>query len=69
MRFNELHRFIGNVSFTALSTALKELDASGLVERKEFPQIPPRATLPELSRATPGLMLSSDRRMVLKPLS
>lgn len=42
MRFNELHRFINNVSYTALSTALKELEASGLVERKEFPQIPPR---------------------------
>lgn len=42
MRFNELHRFVENASFTALSSALKELEACGLVERTEYPQIPPK---------------------------
>lgn len=54
MRFNELYRFIGNVSFTALSSALKELEASGLVARKEYPQIPPKV---EYSLTEDGLSL------------
>ena len=60
MRFNELHRFIGNVSFTALSTALKELDASGLVERKEFPQIPPRVEYSLTEKGVSLLPLMED---------
>ena len=58
MRFNELHRFIGNVSFTALSTALK--DASGLVERKEFPQIPPRVEYSLTEKGVSLLPLMED---------
>jgi Predicted transcriptional regulators len=54
MRFNELHRFMGNVSFTALSNALKELEASGLVKRTEYPQIPPKV---EYSLTEKGLSL------------
>ncbi|MGX9706219.1 winged helix-turn-helix transcriptional regulator [Laceyella tengchongensis] len=39
---NELKRSIGNISFKTLSVMLKELEADGLIIRKEFPQIPPR---------------------------
>ena len=35
VRYNELKRFIGTLS-------LKELEADGLVSRKEYPQIPPK---------------------------
>ena len=42
VRFNELKRGIGSISFKTLSTTLKELEADGLVLRKEYPQIPPK---------------------------
>ncbi|MBR2520852.1 MAG: helix-turn-helix transcriptional regulator [Oscillospiraceae bacterium] len=42
VRFNELRRYVKNISDKTLSTNLKELEADGLIIRKEFPQIPPR---------------------------
>ncbi|EWH21326.1 winged helix-turn-helix transcriptional regulator [Bacillus haynesii] len=42
MRHNELKRSIGTISFKTLSIMLKELEADGLIIRKEFPQIPPK---------------------------
>jgi len=42
MRFNELQRGIGTISFKTLSVMLKELETDGLVRREEFPQIPPK---------------------------
>lgn len=42
MRFNELKRAIGTISFKTLSTTLKELEADRLIIRKEHPQIPPK---------------------------
>ena len=42
VRFNELKRGIGTISFKTLSSTLKELEADGLVIRKEYPQIPPK---------------------------
>lgn len=42
MRHNELKRSIGTISFKTLSIMLKELEADGLIMRKEFPQIPPK---------------------------
>lgn len=42
MRFNELHRQIGNISHKTLSNTLKELQADELILRKEYPQIPPK---------------------------
>lgn len=42
MRHNELKRSIGTVSFKTLSIMLKELEADGLINRKEFPQVPPK---------------------------
>ena len=42
MRFNELKRCIGTISYKTLSLTLKELEADGLVVRKEYPQIPPK---------------------------
>lgn len=42
MRFNELKRCIGSISYKTLSLTLKELEADKLVIRKEYPQIPPK---------------------------
>ena len=38
----KLKRFIGTISHKTLSLSLKELEADGLVSRKEYPQIPPK---------------------------
>ena len=42
VRFNELRRYIGNISDKTLSANLKELEADRLVVRREYPQIPPK---------------------------
>ena len=42
VRFNEMKRYIGEISYKTLSTTLKELEADHLVLRKEYPQIPPK---------------------------
>lgn len=42
LRFNELKRSIGTISFKTLSATLKELEMDDLVIRKEYPQIPPK---------------------------
>lgn len=54
MRHNELKRSIGTISFKTLSIMLKELEAEGLIIRKEFPQIPPKV---EYSLSDRGLSL------------
>ena len=41
IRFNELQRKIGTITYKTLSTQLKEMEADGLIIRKEYPQIPP----------------------------
>ncbi|MEC0226256.1 winged helix-turn-helix transcriptional regulator [Paenibacillus alba] len=53
MRFNELQRGMGTISFKTLSLMLKELEADGLISREEFPQIPPKVeyTLTERGRS------------------
>ena len=42
VRYNELKRYIGTISYKTLSATLKELEADGLVHREEYPQIPPK---------------------------
>ncbi|MBN6066748.1 helix-turn-helix transcriptional regulator [Aggregatibacter actinomycetemcomitans] len=42
MRFNELKRRIGTISFKTLSGTLKELEIDELIIRTEYPQIPPK---------------------------
>lgn len=42
VRFNELKRYLKNISDKTLSGNLKELEADGLILRKEYPQIPPK---------------------------
>ncbi|WP_230399626.1 winged helix-turn-helix transcriptional regulator [Novisyntrophococcus fermenticellae] len=42
LRFNELKRCLGTISFKTLSNTLKEMEADKLIIRTEYPQIPPK---------------------------
>ena len=42
VRFNEMKRYIGEISYKTLSVTLKELEADQLIYRKEYPQSPPK---------------------------
>ncbi|AWB46663.1 transcriptional regulator [Paenibacillus sp. CAA11] len=42
IRFNEMQRQLGAVTYKVLSAQLKELEADGLIKRMEYPQIPPK---------------------------
>lgn len=42
VRFNDLKRQIGVITYKMLSSQLKELEADGMVIRKEYPQVPPK---------------------------
>lgn len=42
VRFNEMQKYIGSITFKTLSSTLKQLEADGLIHRQEYPQIPPK---------------------------
>lgn len=42
IRFNELKRKIGTITYKTLSVQLKEMEQDGLIIRKEYPQVPPK---------------------------
>ena len=42
LRFNELHRDMSDCSQKMLSQTLKRLEQIGLIERKVYPEVPPR---------------------------
>lgn len=42
VRFNEMRRYLKTVTDKTLSTNLKELEADELIQRIEYPQIPPK---------------------------
>jgi len=42
VRFNEMRRYLGKVTDKTLSANLKELEADGLINRREYPQVPPK---------------------------
>jgi DNA-binding HxlR family transcriptional regulator len=42
MRFNELHRLMTDCSQKMLSATLKNLESLHLVERKVYPEVPPK---------------------------
>lgn len=63
VRFNELRRYIKNISDKTLSTNLKELEADSLIIRTEYPQIPPRVEY-SLSERGRSLMAVLDQLCV-----
>ncbi len=42
VRYNEMKRYLGKVTFKTLTNSLKALEKDGLVNRKEYPQVPPK---------------------------
>lgn len=42
VRFNELKRYLKNITDKTLSNNLKQLESDNLIIRKEYPQIPPK---------------------------
>lgn len=53
LRFNELKRCLGTISFKTLSNTLKQLESDQLVIRKEYPQIPPKVEYSLSERGKP----------------
>ena len=51
VRFNEMKKYIGEISDKTLSSTLKELEADGLIRRREYPQIPPKVEYSLTDRA------------------
>ena len=63
VRFNELKRYLKNISDKTLSTNLKELEADQLIIRTEYPQIPPKVEY-SLSDRGKSLMIVLDQLCV-----
>ncbi len=53
LRFNELHKEVAGISQKMLTVTLRVLESDGLIERKVFPEVPPRVEyrLSELGRS------------------
>lgn len=60
VRFNELKRYLKNISDKTLSTNLKELESDRLIIRTEYPQIPPKVEY-SLSSRGKSLMAVLDQ--------
>ena len=63
MRFNELHKSIGDISEKMLTVSLRKLEADGLISRQVYPVIPPKVEyqLTDLGRQLlPLLHIISD---------
>ena len=41
-RFNELKRSVGGISQKVLTSNLRSMEASGLISRKVYPEVPPK---------------------------
>jgi DNA-binding HxlR family transcriptional regulator len=56
MRFSDVHKSIGDISQRMLTVTLRSLEADGLINRKVYPEVPPRVEY-SLTESGNGLML------------
>jgi DNA-binding HxlR family transcriptional regulator len=59
MRFNDIHKSIGDISQRMLTVTLRSLEADGLVSREMYPEIPPRVEY-SLTKSGENLMPHLD---------
>ena len=61
-RFNELQKNIDGISQKALTEALRSMEADGIVNRKVFPEVPPRVeySLTELGESMRPIFQSME---------
>lgn len=60
-RFGELHKSIPGIALKVLSRQLKELESDGIINRKAYPEVPPRV---EYSLTKKGESLSLIMRLL-----
>ena len=62
-RFNELERRLEGITHATLSRQLKDLEETGLVIRKEYPQVPPKVeySLTEVGKDLIPVMISLEK--------
>lgn len=42
VRYNEMKRYLGKITFKTLTDSLKGLEKDGMILRTEYPQVPPK---------------------------
>ena len=59
-RFNQLHRDLAGITHRTLAKQLREMEADGLVERRDYGEIPPRVDyrLSPLGRSLEPVLLA-----------
>lgn len=62
-RFGELKKSVGNVSQKVLTAQLRQMEASGLLTRTVYPEVPPRVeyTLTELGESLKPVLDAMQR--------
>jgi DNA-binding HxlR family transcriptional regulator len=62
-RFNELQRSLGGITHRTLARQLREMEADGLVERRDYGEIPPRVDyrLTPLGKSLQPVLQAMDR--------